>query len=61
MLACVAPLAEQFPRMIREFKVLMAVITAWVPGNQLLLLIDTEPVRVGLEGYGLSGVVAGTE
>ena len=40
----VAPLIEQFTRMIRVLKILIAVITARVPGNQLLVMVNADPV-----------------
>ena len=52
-----APLIEQFTRMIRVLKVLIAVITAPVPGDQLLVMVNAEPVGIGLEDHGLSGIV----
>ena len=40
--------------MVGVLKVLMAIIAAWVLGDELTIMVEAEAIRVGLEGQSLS-------
>ena len=43
--------------MIGVFEIAMAIVAAQVSGDELVLVVETEPVGIGFEGEGLSGQV----
>ena len=41
--------------MIGQFKIFSAIIASDMPGNEFVLVIDTEPIWIGFQRQGLTG------
>lgn len=48
LFACVAALLEERARVVGVFDVLMALVAAEMPGDELLAIVDTEAIGIGL-------------
>lgn len=47
LFACIAALLEERARMVGVFDVLMALVAAEMPGDELLAIVDTEAIGIG--------------
>ena len=47
--------------MVGILEVLVAVVAARMAGDELVVVIDADPVRIGFERQAASGIAAGTE
>ena len=54
-----ASLREQRLRMVGILDVLMAVVAARMAGDELILMVDADPLGVGLEGHARAGIFGG--
>jgi hypothetical protein len=59
LFACVAALLEERARMVGILDVLMALVAAEMPGNELLAIVDTQAIGIGLQRYPSACVLGG--
>ena len=52
-------LSDQLLGMIRVLDVLVPVIGSWMAGDELIVVIDADPVGIGFEGQPCSGMLGG--